>query len=336
MTGMRTVSLEVFMSQFADEMARDDVQHCVLRNYEGLPRRNVGGDIDLLVSAVPEPALARTVGRLGLVVTSLIRRSYVTHAFVAGVQWDRGQAIQLDFITSLNWKGIAYIDTDGLLSRSTPLEAASYLRRPDPRDEAIAKVMPNVLVAGFMKERYADEVREVLSRTEGAADLMLPCVPGRLAHAIIDRAAAGEWEVLCQGVPQLRKQFLWHAIKGNPWSVLKSVATYYLAELTVRFSPQRETTLHVLVDSGTQFDAAELNFRLRGFAKEVIVQRGCVGRTRLVVQRRLPSRFSRLRVVLCESPPRGTVGAITAELTWSTSQLAAVLAAAIGSRLCVR
>src|SRR5690606_7723601 len=113
--------------------------------------------IDLLVSVPCAREAVRLVSELdGVIVTKLVRRSYVDHLFLAGVEWGADRtSIQVDLISELTFKGVSYLNVDRVLAQARPLRPSHpWLSRPIPIHEAIASLFGGYLVGGVIKNRY--------------------------------------------------------------------------------------------------------------------------------------------------------------------------------------
>jgi len=114
-----------FLADLFAEFHARDIDYCVLRNFEGLPDR-VEGDIDILVRSADLQKAETTLMDLmeGFLLIRRVERNghlqfYVTSEYEmeAAVRENRAaQKVQLDFVTKAQWKGIAYIDTERVLS----------------------------------------------------------------------------------------------------------------------------------------------------------------------------------------------------------------------------
>ena len=114
-----------FLAAFFRELEARDVRYCVPRNFENLPE-TILGDVDVLVrpgqlrraeaaleNAAPGHFVLRRVERNGHVLmwigSAAELRSAAREERVAEV-------LEIDFVTQLQWKGIAYQDTISVLS----------------------------------------------------------------------------------------------------------------------------------------------------------------------------------------------------------------------------
>lgn len=114
-----------FLTELFAEFHARDIDYCVLRNFEGLPDR-VDGDIDILVRSADLQKAETTLMDLmeGFLLIRRVERNghlqfYVTSEYEmeAAVHENRAaQKVQLDFVTEAQWKGIAYLDMEGVLS----------------------------------------------------------------------------------------------------------------------------------------------------------------------------------------------------------------------------
>jgi hypothetical protein len=127
------------------------VRCCVLRNYEGFPEQNLGHDVDLLIRSADLPrAVAALRSVDGIRIVGATVRAGGPSLFLEGVSAEDGvRALQVDFITSLNWKGMPHLQTEAILEAAIPRHAGnmSFLV-PAPAHEAIISLLSSLLVGG--------------------------------------------------------------------------------------------------------------------------------------------------------------------------------------------
>jgi energy-coupling factor transporter ATP-binding protein EcfA2 len=270
------LTLSEFLSTFLGRLQERGIDYCILRNHEGLPDRNTGNDLDVLLSREDLHEAACCLGSLEDVsITGRVEHSGVVNFFLAGVEWEGGQALQVDLVHSLSWKGIGYADVSGLLARSGPAQdRPKHVRIPDPVDEAIVSFLSSFLVGGFVKEKYQEFVKRTVTaeqtmvRTRFAATFGAKC-----AEALTNAIVADDRRGLLRLLPGLRRAVLLRELRCSPVRAMVALGRHHAREAVIRHGP--ETLVRVAIfgpdGSGKSTLVESLRGRLAHAAKPVVV-----------------------------------------------------------------
>jgi thymidylate kinase len=267
--------LSEYLRQLFQAFADSSVEMCVLRNYRTLPQSIVGNDIDLLIA--PEhlnKALSIVASIPGTKIVGLGRRSYVLNLFIQGVAYgEAAEALQLDLMFALSWKGITYLDCREVLKRRKHrLQRNVQIPVPSPEDEAIISFMSSYLIGGFVKERYQQKVIETFQRSTEfvGKTLSRPFGPG-LAEKVVESVVRDDRPGLANLLKPLRWELAKRAFLRAPVHTFTQLIRHYACELPARYSRRYLTTVALLgVDgSGKSSVIAGLEARLHHVAKSV-------------------------------------------------------------------
>lgn len=241
--------LEYMLGEFRDR----GIPHCILRNYDALPERNVGNDIDILVDG---RGLAAAISVLrncpDTVVTGVVRRAGGVNLFVSGVEWDGGHALQVDLLYSIAWKGLPIVDAEGILARSRRAPGRpDIIRVPSAVDEACVSFLTSYVVGGFVKEKYQARVREVFSSQREAVVPLLSAVVGAgLADSLASAVSADDRARLSGLLPALRRAILVRAFFRAPLSSAARVLVHYAREAYIRYTTAYRVSVCLLGPDG--------------------------------------------------------------------------------------
>lgn|GEM_PF-1656789 len=230
------------------------VRFCVLRNYEGFPAINLGGDLDLLIAPSDLPYAIRALRSIqGIRITGYSERSWVAHAFVEGVSPEPNiHALQVDFLWLLSWKGNAYLPTETILDASILRQAEDLsFRVPLPVHEAAISLFASLLVGGWLKEKYFPEVQRTFANDKSGTIAALspqfgPKISMRLVESVID----GDRGEILGCIKPLRISLTMRSLLRKPLRSAWAVTQYLAREITVRFSPGSVETVRILASDG--------------------------------------------------------------------------------------
>lgn len=271
------MTLEAFLRQIAAECGRRAIPFCVLKNYHFLPHVNEGDDLDLLIpdSTTVDVLVEMLRSVPGVLVTGYCRRDYVVSFFVSGVAGHPSHAIQVDFVTRLTWKGLAYLDVSDVLAHRQELSAdCSWLYIPSPRHEAVVSLFSSYLVGGRIQERYQPRVRCWFSEhREHVIDDLSRVIPDAVALRLVDAAIDDDRDELDALLPRLRRALLLTAVRRQPWRSPGRIYSHYAAELRLRFGARRRFAVGFLGPDGAGKTTIirQLTQTLGGAAKEIEV-----------------------------------------------------------------
>lgn len=233
------IPLTEFVLSLFGELAKNDIQYCVLRNYQKLPDENIGSDIDVLIQERSLKKSIELVSKIeGIRITDLICRTYVVSIFIEGVQMsDGGDSVQLDYFTKLSWKGFEYLDVDKLLGRSTAHITHPLIRKPAPEHEALSSFFASYLVGGWIKDRYQNFVRNAFSHYEKQVFCELsPWAGPTLAQKLIVAVKNDQRNYLISLLPKLKRRLVLYHMMHRPLHSFMSFAQHVVSELRIRFT----------------------------------------------------------------------------------------------------
>ena len=248
------MTLEKFLTEFFDKLKNINVKYCILRNYEELPYRNTGNDIDILIQNNDKEVVIACIHDIaGTSITSIVLRTYVTSMYISGVIWgDDRHAIEIDFVTALSWKGISYLSVEKVLNASGPIpNSPTIINSPDLTHEALVSFFSSYLIGGWINDKYQDFVQSVFSSCSGEIRHLLRSVVGkRLSDSLTDAVISNDKERLLAMLPRLRKGLFFRSLVRAPLRSGLAVIKHYLRELYIRFTSAFVETVCILGPDG--------------------------------------------------------------------------------------
>ena len=249
------MNLETFLTSFFSQLNIQKIQHCILRNYEGLPFENPGNDIDILMARQDAfKALSVLYNMNEIVITGIAKRYYVISVFVNGVVWGNNYtSIQIDLVTLLGFKGLPFLSVKTVLSDSIIISGTSQLlKKPNSVHEAIISLYSSYVVGGWIKKKYQTQVRMVFNNErKKVLNALSLSLPKPLCHFIVDGVISNDENLLMDKLPEIRKSLIINNFKRHPLQSLKAVLDYSAAEIKIRFTPYYVDTICFLGPDGS-------------------------------------------------------------------------------------
>lgn len=234
--------LENFLTQFITELKNKHIQYCILRNYEGLPYKNDSNDIDFLISSENlSKVLAILLNFSGIMITSFLKRPYVTSIFLHNVQWgNKKNSIQIDLVVMLSWKGLPYLSVKTVLSKAIPISEKNnnLIKRPSPEHEAIISFFSSYLLGGWIKEKYQSKVRMIFKKEKNSVIFSLSySLPEALCFSIVEGVLNNNNKFLLDKLYEVKRSILLKNFINQPMLSLKAMLHHFSSEIKIRYSP---------------------------------------------------------------------------------------------------
>jgi len=246
-SGPQLLPFNEFLAALFQSLEAGGIRPCILRNYEGFPGVNTGGDIDFLIVQAALPNALRAVHSIpGIRIVGFTRRAYVASVFLEGVTSTPGsRSLQLDFLWSLSWKGMPYLPPNKVFQSARPLSAENLkFFVPSPVHEAIVSLLTSLIFGGWAKEKYLPKTQLTFnnSRTEAIAVLQ-PQFGQRAATRLVDTVIEGDRQRMHGCVWTIRFSLAIRSLLRRPYRTVRGVVYHYMREIAVRFSPMNVETI---------------------------------------------------------------------------------------------
>jgi hypothetical protein len=256
----RLLTFGEFLRALFKSLENEGIGTCVLRNYEGFPSVNAGGDVDLLLRP---SELQRAIGAIrsiaGVHIVGYTERPYVASCYLEGISAvPGGHSLQVDFVLILGWKGLAYLPIETLLTAAIPRCAGDLnFFVPNPVHEAITSLFGRLLVAGMLKEKYFANVRRAFSENRLAAIASLqPQFGASIATKLVEAVIDGDRRKVMRCVWPLRVSLVLRKVFREPFGTIAAVCRHYRTEFAIRFSSRSLESVNIL--GSERFDKAQL------------------------------------------------------------------------------
>lgn len=269
------MDLETFLTSFFTRLNRSKIRHCILRNYEGLPFENPGNDIDILIMPKDADKTLSILNKMDeVVITGITKRPYVISVFINGVFWGNNfNAIQIDLVIKLGFKGIPFLSVNSVLSKATKVSGAKGLiNKPSPADEAVISFFSSYLIGGWIKVRYWEKIRSIFkNRNKEIIDTLSNFLPSILCLLLVESVIKEDKRYLIKKLPLIRRSLILKKLSTQPFISIKAIANHYIAEIIIRFTPRYLDTICLLGPDGSGKSSviSEVSQRLKFTTKQI-------------------------------------------------------------------
>jgi energy-coupling factor transporter ATP-binding protein EcfA2 len=244
-----------FLSALMGALDQEGLRFCVLRNYQGFPTENDGGDIDFLILPSDLPrAISALRSVQGIRVVGYAERTYVASVFVEGTSATSGcRSFQVDYFLSLSWKGLPYLPVDAVLQASIPRRAGTLdFFVPSPVHEAIISLLTCLIISGWVKDKYFPGIQRTFAADRSAViAALLPQFGIKSATRLVDLVIDGDRQRVLGCVRSLRNSLALHNLLHSPVHCFTAISAHYAREIAVRYSPRMIETVCIVGPSGS-------------------------------------------------------------------------------------
>jgi len=269
--------LKLFIDTLIALLEENRISYCILRNYEGLPEINLGNDIDILVPLECRTSLKILLFQMpNIKVTSILERPQGMMVFVYGVgNGGKYQALEIDFIFSLSWKGIDFLDTHTVLQMAKPMDSTNLkIIVPTREHEAIISLFSSYLIGGWIKERYFESVRSTFKIYERQVTSTLGKFMGSTVAAnVVTAVLADNRKELMAILPTIKGELLRRSFLRRPFDSCKRIIRHFSRELQIYFSQKHILSIGILGPDGAGKSTIirEMEPLLTNITKEIVV-----------------------------------------------------------------
>jgi thymidylate kinase len=215
------------LSQVFAELDTQEISFCLLRNFEDLPDV-VDGDVDFLVRAADLPRLKSILLRLfeGCLLYRKLEKnehlifdvSLLSEAEQAVKEKRPAQVLRLDFVTNIQWKGMAYLGTDAVLSARQRYGDFYVLA---PAHQAVHLLYHVLLDKNYVKSAYRERILQLISQdAEAVGDALTPLITGRVWQRLYRALAEGDDEAVLGFRNQLISRLAFRRPQSLPEAVV--------------------------------------------------------------------------------------------------------------------
>jgi energy-coupling factor transporter ATP-binding protein EcfA2 len=250
-----TLSLGEFLHLLMQALVVHGVRPCVLRNYEGFPTENLGGDIDFLIRPSELPEAIRAVQSIeNTQIVGDTEHPHVTSLFLAGISVSPGRDfLQVDFYSNLGLRGLPYLSVDEVLQAAITRRAGDLnFDVPCQAHEGIISLFTSLIVSGRVKEKYFPKVQRAFA--SGRLEVIVALSPqfgSRTSARLVDSVIDGDRRTIMDCVGPLRRSLGLRCFLRRPFQSIAAVARFYRMEFVARYLPRNLETVCIIGREGS-------------------------------------------------------------------------------------
>ena len=161
------MQLSIFLQKLSIQLEKKKMKLIMIRNYEKLPKINIGNDLDLFLSRNKirefEVILKNFCLERGIQLKTEYHKNR-TAFFLEGVQ-DKNNHCKLDVVYKLKWKGITFYNIEKLVENIKIFSNPIYI----PKNNVVSAYIifcQSFLFGGFINKKYLTVFREAMSKNK--------------------------------------------------------------------------------------------------------------------------------------------------------------------------
>lgn len=251
---------ESVIRSFFEELENNKIEYCVLRNYECLPEINESNDIDLLLRKENLVSFSSILSDISSIFNFKVilaeRHNHGIRVFV--YRRNPNLFFKLDLHTDESWKGASYLTADEILCSRISYKCF-YI--PGPVHEAIVLLLSPLLSGGYVKRKYMDKIKLVISENKDDFVDIMTKIAGEASAMLITRTfELGEIQQLDNKCGFIRKSIWLKTLQRRKFKQVLTSFEFLLFQLQRRLIP-RGFLLEIVNDSESDLIYSEfVNF----------------------------------------------------------------------------
>jgi thymidylate kinase len=240
----------VFCVDFFKALRESNILYCVLRNYDQLPYRIPGHDIDILVAREQLPVCERAVEKCAKehnarVICLDLTQDDVTMCVVGrtdGEFW----AVTVDFQASLAWKGMEFFNSADVLNHA---EVRDGIRKASREDCLTIAVLNDAVRTGRIKDRYREgTLQEIEEEGFDVTKRLLRFLDTHNGRTLVNLLRGERASLSRVSLWRLRSHLLTRALRRAPLHTILSMGSTVVDYCHRRLRPPGLTVAVVGVD----------------------------------------------------------------------------------------
>lgn len=229
-----TINIYDVLKKLDFEICKDGLLILPVRNYIGLPKTNIGRDIDIAISrhdiAKWVRHLTTVAQKNGYILRSEAQYKYCRQFHLVA---QNGDNLEIDLLPRFSWRGIEWLDEKIVIKSS--LKHNEMIKRPKADHEFLITLNHSYLHGGFFPRKYLEHLIDLLSSNkEAILDLMIPVYGKEDSATILEMTASRNVDLLDQLNTKIRVRCLWRAFKRNPAELLSGFIGSYAYDYWLR------------------------------------------------------------------------------------------------------
>ena len=244
----------IFLSQLFQQLKRENVTYCVLKNYDKLPQE-MGRDVDIWVKNGEQEKfkkiLLKIAKALGWEIIRYIPRMRNRGGGIYFFVYDEPlRAICIDCSIFVSWRGISYLNED-IFAKNIFLHKNGFDILPSGIEASIL-LLRALIDEGRITEKYKNRIIEYSRKdSKNFLEALIKPFGKKVAEYILNMAKEGNWDELEKDVHLLRRTLLKRALLNRPFSQLKQWIIRYSERLKEHFYPTHGFLLVLMGPDGS-------------------------------------------------------------------------------------
>ena len=214
------VDLRDFLYALNNKVKKQNLKIVVIRNYEELPGKRTGSDIDLIIKendvALWLGIIERLCNELGLTLIFTKGYYYCTKLLIKGVDGE----LELDLNNRFEWRGIKFSSTDDLIDNAVQYNDCIYTT--NKLMGSYITFQHSFLYGGFINYRYAEMIELLVKNKEWFLSEVEKIGGGALSKDILNHMRNGTSLTRFE-VHLIRLKIIGYQLLRKPLNVLQGL-----------------------------------------------------------------------------------------------------------------
>ena len=229
--------LSVFLKLFFNKLNKSNINYCLLRNYENLPKKNKHRDIDILINKVDIEKILKYLNK-NFTITSFNERDFIYTIFISGIIDGKKDSLMIDMQTKLSWKGLTYLDNKEVFESIINYKNNRLLNVPSNVHEALITFFTFYLQGTELKIQLKKKLKDEFKRNQLDLITLIAKITGyEFSRKLCSSVISGKINKLKKFLFYLRIKLFIKNYNQNRFNVFLVIIRHYFFEIKMRFTP---------------------------------------------------------------------------------------------------
>ncbi|MCG7587662.1 hypothetical protein, partial [Photobacterium sp. OFAV2-7] len=181
-------------------------------------------------------------------------KQHATSVCINGINWGvNNTAIQIEFVTSLSWKGIPYLSSKEVLNDCRNVGGTNKLiKNPAEHHKAIISFFSRYFDGSLTKEENLDEVKNSFKDNyDKISESLGLFLDQYTSKELMDSVIINNKNKLYSLLPKIKTKLFVSSLLSTPLKTINSLYSHYFSELKIRFTPYARDSICLLGSDGS-------------------------------------------------------------------------------------
>ena len=169
-----------FLIKLNDDLKKNNLKMVLIRNYQYLPNKNIGRDIDFIIKPKDLNKWIDIIRRFcyeNNLEHKVVKKNslYYLKQKIVGIKYNQKNFIEIDLNYNFNWRGVEFYSVNQLIKESILYNYPIYTSKQNFINSYIT-FCHSFLYGGFINEKYLKDFRKTLKSNKDEFEILFKTI----------------------------------------------------------------------------------------------------------------------------------------------------------------